>query len=172
MCVDLSRLNRYVRRERYQLSTPAETVADIAAGDTKYFTVLDAAKGYHQCPLGKESQLYTTFITPFRRFKYLRAPYGLLLIAEHYNQRMAEAFEGLTGFQRIVDNIAIYNKDVETHVQYVKQFLQHCQDRQISLNKEKTSIRIVDTCMIVFLFNEHSRDHSTVCMHVQLYVRY
>ena len=31
MCVDLSHLNRYVRREQYQTSTPAQAVADIAA---------------------------------------------------------------------------------------------------------------------------------------------
>ena len=60
MCVDLSRLNRYVQRERYMSPTPAEAVADIAAGEAKCFTVLDAAKGYHQCPLDEESQLYTT----------------------------------------------------------------------------------------------------------------
>ena len=33
MCVDLSHLNRYVRRERYQSLTPAQAVADIAASD-------------------------------------------------------------------------------------------------------------------------------------------
>lgn len=42
MCVDLSRLNRYVRRERYQSCTPAQAVADIAASDAKFFTVMDA----------------------------------------------------------------------------------------------------------------------------------
>ena len=110
MCVDLSRLNRYVRRERYQSPTPAEAVADIASGEARYFTVLDAAKGYHQCPLDKESQLYTTFITPFGHFKYLRAPYGLSSIAEHYNRWMAEAFEGLTGFRRIVDDTLYMTK--------------------------------------------------------------
>ena len=137
MCVDLSRLNRYVQRERYMSPTPAEAVADIAAGEAKCFTVLDTAKGYHQCPLDEESQLYTTFITPFGRFKYLRAPYGLSSIAEHYNRRMAEAFEGLTGFRHIVDDIVIFDKDVQTHADHVKQFLQRCQDRQISLNREK-----------------------------------
>ena len=134
MCVDLSRLNRYVQRERYMSPTLAEAVADIAAGEAKCFTVLDAAKGYHQCPLDEESQLYTTFITPFGRFKYLQAPYGLFSIAERYNRRMAE---GLTGFRRIVDDIVIFDKDVQTHADHVKQFLQRCQDRQISLNREK-----------------------------------
>ena len=31
MCVDLSRLNRYIRRERYQLPMYLEIVKDIAA---------------------------------------------------------------------------------------------------------------------------------------------
>ena len=71
MCVDLSHHNKYVKRERYQSATPSQAVADIHANHTKIFTKLDAMKGYHQCPLDDESQLLTTFITPFGRFKYL-----------------------------------------------------------------------------------------------------
>jgi len=78
--------------------TQAEAVADIAAQEAKYFMVIDATKGYHLCPLVPESQELTTFITPYGRFKYLRAPYGLSSIAEHYNRRMTEALEGLTGY--------------------------------------------------------------------------
>ena len=81
------------------------------------------------------SQLLTTFTMPFSCFKYCRAPYGLLSIAEHYNCRMAEAFEGLTGFRRIVDDIVIYDKNKTTHIEHVRQFLQHCQDKRIALNK-------------------------------------
>ena len=82
---------------------PAEAVADIAAKEAKYFTVIDAMKGYCQCPLASESQELTTFITPYGRFKYLWAPNGLSSIVEHYDRRMAEALEGLTGYRRIVD---------------------------------------------------------------------
>jgi len=134
MCVDLSKLNKFVVRERYVSPTPAEAVADIAAQEAKYFTVIDAAKGYHQCPLAPESQELTTFITPYGRFKYLQAPYGLSSIAEHYNRRMAEALEGLTGYRRIVDDIVIFDKDPQQHV---VQFLERCKERQISINKEK-----------------------------------
>ena len=44
MHMDLSRLNRYVRRERYQLPTPLEAVTDIAAEEERHFTILDAIK--------------------------------------------------------------------------------------------------------------------------------
>ena len=47
ICVDLSCLNWYVKRERFQSHTPAEAVTDIAASEATYFTVIDAAKGYH-----------------------------------------------------------------------------------------------------------------------------
>ena len=125
MCVDLSRLNKYVQQERYQSPTPAKAIAEIATEEAKYFTVVDAAKRYHQCPLDEESQLYTTFINPFGCFKYLRAPYGFSSIAEHC---MAEAFEGLMGFRRIADDIVIYEKDVESHLAHVRQFIQQCQE--------------------------------------------
>ena len=47
-----------VEREQYQSPTPAEAVADIrkTANEAKYFKVIDAIKGYHQCPLAKDSQ--------------------------------------------------------------------------------------------------------------------
>ena len=94
-------------------------------------------KGYHQCPLDPDSQLLTTFITPFGRFKYLRAPYGICSISEHYDRRMAEAFVGLTGFRRVVDDIIIYDDNELEHAAHVKQFLQRCVDKQIALNPEK-----------------------------------
>ena len=56
--------------------SPVEAIADIASTNAKYFTVLDAMKGYHQCPLDQNSQCLTTFITPFGRFKYLRTLTG------------------------------------------------------------------------------------------------
>ena len=120
------------------ISLPAEAVANIAASKAKYFTVSDARKGYHQCPLNALNQLLTTFITPFGSFKFLRAPYGISSISEHYNRRMAEAFTGLSGFRWIVDNIVIYDNDAIEHAYHAKDFLQRCTYRQITwLNLDK-----------------------------------
>ena len=137
MCVDLSHLNKYVRRERYQSPTPAQAVADIASEQARVFTKIDARKGYHQCPLDGESQQLTTFITPCGRFKYLRAPYGISSISEHYNRRMDEALAGLSGFRRIVDDVVIYDRDPEQHDHHVRRFLQRCADLNITLNENK-----------------------------------
>ena len=86
-------------------------MADIASDKASIFTNLDALKEYHQCLLDVESQLLTAFTTPFGSFKFLRSPYEISSIAEHYNRQMDTAFTGLTGFRRIVDDVVIYDKD-------------------------------------------------------------
>ena len=137
MCVDLSKLNRFVRREHYPSVTPAEAVADIAQAKAKRFTVFDALKGYHQVPLDEESQALTTFITPFGRFKYLRAPYGICSISDHYNRRMDGAFAGMQDFCRVVDDVILFDGTPEQHIQHLREALRRCEQQKISLNREK-----------------------------------
>ena len=96
LCVDFKHLNKFEQRERYQSATPSEYVANIASAEAKVFTTFDTLKGYHQCPLDEESQLLTTFITPFGRWMYLRALYGVSTISEHYIRRMDTAFQGMS----------------------------------------------------------------------------
>ena len=79
----------------------------------------------------------TTFITPFGRFKFLRALFGISSISEHYNRGVDEAFAGLTGYRRIVDDIVIYDSDKAQHTDHVRQFLRRCSERKITLNTEK-----------------------------------
>ena len=95
MCVDLSKLNQYVKREHFPAPPPREVVVDIASSSARYFTKFDALSGYHQIPLAEESQKLTTFITPFGRYKFLCAPFGLSSISDHYNRRMADALSGI-----------------------------------------------------------------------------
>ena len=88
-------------------------------------------------PPGSREPTAHTFITPFGRFKFLHAPFGISSISEHYNRRMDEAFAGLTGYRRIVDDIIIYDSDKAQHTDHVRQFLRWCSERKITLNTEK-----------------------------------
>ena len=87
----------------------------------------------------QESQILTTFITPFGRYKYLRAPYGISLISEHYNCRMSKAFRGLSGFRYVVDDFVIYDSNITDHISHVQQFLQRCKENNIALNTDNAS---------------------------------
>lgn len=139
MCVDFTKLNMWVKRELYWSNTPLEAVADIPDGSL-VFSVFDALKGYHQCELDEESQDLTTFITPFGRFKFLRAPYGINSISEHYNRRMSEAFEGLDFVRKIVDDITLFSKNESDHSRDLDAFLNRCRIHRISLSLPKVQL--------------------------------
>lgn len=47
--------------------------------DAKFFTLVDAKKGYWHLPLDEPSSYLTTFGTPFGRFRFTRLPYGLIV---------------------------------------------------------------------------------------------
>ena len=75
ICVDLTKLNENVYRERHPLPAVDQTLAQIAGA--RVFSKLDANSGFWQIPLSKESALLTTFITPFGRYHFNRLPFGI-----------------------------------------------------------------------------------------------
>ena len=68
ICVDLTKLNHYVKRERHILPSVNHVLAQI--GDAKFFSKLDANSGFCQIELSPDSSKLTTFITPFGRYKF------------------------------------------------------------------------------------------------------
>jgi len=67
---------------------------------------------------------------------------------------MDKAFAGLTGFNRIVDDIVIYDSDAATFSKHVRQLLKHCADQNIVLNLYKLISRS-------FPWGQHSMLQST-----------
>ncbi|XP_045137194.1 uncharacterized protein LOC123519755 [Portunus trituberculatus] len=85
LCVDLTRLNRYVRRPAYPVRSPHDAISSM--GSAAWFTILDAKMGYFQIKIADEDQDLTCFITPWGRFKFKRAVMGLVSSGDEYNQR-------------------------------------------------------------------------------------
>ena len=102
---------------------------------------LGRKKGYHHCLLAEESRLLTTFTTPFGRYAFKRAPYGVASISEHYNRRMDEALQGMSdNYRKVVDDIVVFSSTLEEHVQHVRELLLRCEERGISLNLGKLQL--------------------------------
>ena len=136
ICVDLSKLNKFVKRSTHPGASPKEVISDIPPYQ-KYFSTMDAIKGYWQIALAEKSQELTTFITPWGRYKYLRAPMGLSSTGDKYNLLMDAAIDGLDNQKKVVDDILLYAKDVKEHVTQVKKLLQRFRDHGVSVSKSK-----------------------------------
>ena len=135
ICVDLTKLNESICRERHLLPAVDQTLAQLAGA--KVFTKLDANSGFWQIPLAKESSRLTTFITPFGRYCFKRLPFGFTSVPEHFQRRISSILAGLDGVVCQMDDILVHGKDQAQHDTRLKAVLQRLQEAGLTLNSEK-----------------------------------
>ena len=135
ICVDLTQLNKSVRREHHQLPAVEQTLAQLAGA--KVFSKLDANSGFWQIPLTPESSLLTTFITPFGRFCFRRLPFGITSAPEHFQCQMAEILQDLEGVVCHMDDILVHGQNHEEHEKRLKAVLHRLQGAGLTLNPTK-----------------------------------
>ena len=137
ICVDLTKLNLSVKRERHTLPAVDPTLAQLAG--VRVFTKLDANSGFWQIPLSSSSALLTTFITPFGKYYFRRLPFGISSAPEHFQRRMTEALTGLTGTVCLMDDVLIYGATHKEHDERLRKVLERLTSLGITLNVEKCS---------------------------------
>ena len=134
--VDFTGLNKYVERPAYPTRGPSEVVASIPP-DMRYFTTLDSRHGYWQIPLDAESSKLTTFITPWGAYRFRRNVMGLISAGNEHNRRGDEALAGLDNVQKVVEDVIIYDTDLDTHVHRVREVIRRCSEHGITLHPGK-----------------------------------
>ena len=135
ICVDLTKLNENVCRERHPLPPVEQALAQLA--EARVFSKLDANSGFGQIPLAEESTPLTTFITPFGRFCFNRLPFGITSGPEHFQRRMTEVLEGLEGVVCSIDDVLVHGKSQEEHDSRLTAVLQRIQEEGLTLNQKK-----------------------------------
>ena len=140
ICVDLQKLNKQIKRPIYATSTPKDAVTNI---DPKsfFFTAVDAKHGYWQIPLDEVSQDLTTFITPWGRYKFLRAPMGLSSTRDEYCRRHGIAITNHTNMQKVMDDVIMFDESFDNHYNNVRNFLEQCRKKQNLIEQRKILIR-------------------------------
>ena len=135
ICVDLTKLNNAVKRERHMLPSVDHTLGQMARASV--FSKLDANSGFHQISLSKRSMLLTTFITPFGRFCYERLPFGINSGPEYFQKSLSRILEGLEGVVCLMDDIVIFAEKQDEHDVRLRAALKRLQEAGITLNRDK-----------------------------------
>ena len=135
ICVDLTHLNKCVKRERHIMPSVDHTLAQLS--NAKVFSKIDANSGFWQIELLKQSALLTTFITPFGRYCFNRLPFGISTAPELFQKRMSMALEGLDGVACLIDDILVHGSTQEEHNRRLLATLEWLQKCHITLNREK-----------------------------------
>eukprot|EP00117_Sycon_ciliatum_P031337 scpid17782/ scgid3606/ Retrotransposable element Tf2 155 kDa protein type 1 len=135
LTVDFKRLNDQVRRPAHPVHTARDVVSGV--GSAKFFTKLDARHGYWQIPLSDTAQEFTTFITPYGRYRYLRNPQGLISAGDEFNRRTDAAFSAIPRLGKVVDDCLAYDDDFLSHVSHVREILLCAREHGITFSPAK-----------------------------------
>lgn len=135
VCLDPRPLNVAIQRKHFQIPT-LDNIATRLTG-AKIFSKLDANHGYWQVQLDKESQLMTTFNTPFGHYCFMRMPFGIKSAQEVFQKRLSQHFGDLPGVETDIDDILIWGTSAEEHDQCLQAVLKRCKDLHLTLNKQK-----------------------------------
>ena len=139
ICLDPKHLNEALKRNQHHIPT-LEELTHRFSGAT-IFSKLDAKSGYWSVPLDAQSQLYTTFNTPFGRFCFKRLPFGLKTSQDVFQKAMDDILEGLPGVISIADDITVYGKDEREHDQNLHQLMQRARETGLVFNPTKCKIK-------------------------------
>ncbi|XP_065641175.1 uncharacterized protein LOC136073504 [Hydra vulgaris] len=136
--VDLSPLNKYCYRETHAMKSPFQLARSVPRNSWK--TVTDAWNGYHSIPIRVEDRNLTTFITPFGRYRYIRAPQGFVSSGDGYNRRFDEILADFIGKQRCVDDTIHYDDDLVKHWWRTIEFFELVGKAGIILNPKNSNL--------------------------------
>jgi len=100
----------------------------------KIFTTMDLYLGYHQILMDEESVEITSFTTKFGNYQFKVMPFGLT--GAPSMNRILFPLIGKCVFN-FIDDILIYSKTVEEHIQHIKQVLTIFKEHKLKINIEK-----------------------------------
>jgi len=138
ICIDPTDLNKAIKREHFPMNNIEDIVTRLHG--SKYFSTLDANKGFFQVKLTEKSSYLTTFNSPFGRYRYLRMPMGAKCSSEVFQRAMMSAFEGIEGVEVVVDDILVHGSTIAIHDQRLRQVLNRCREINLKLNDSKCQI--------------------------------
>ena len=135
VCVDLRQLNRHLLRPKFPLPTLEDIMSSLAG--SKFFSKLDASRGYWQLPLSESCQLLTTFMTSQGRFCFKRLPYGICVASDVFQNVMSQTLCGLPGVVCYQDDILIHAATKIEHDERLNAVLTKLSQINMKLNKDK-----------------------------------
>ena len=135
LVIDYRALNKVTRK----FTWPMPKVKDIFAklNRANYFTTLDLQAGYHHIPLDKPSIPKTAFNSPFRRYKYVKVPFGLAQAPAYFWELMTGILKDFNFTIAYLDDIIIFSKTPQEHLSHIRKIFKKLKSANLSMKKSK-----------------------------------
>ena len=136
VCLDPRTINKALRFNVHN----ARTFQDVTSSIRKITKVskIDANSGFWMLPMDSQSQLLTTFNTPWGRYCFVKMPFGLNQAQYFFQFYMDAHFQDINLTTNVIaDDVMIHGEDDAQHDMHLLQVLNKCREIGLKLNPEK-----------------------------------
>ncbi|GET58613.1 retroviral-like aspartic protease 1 [Rhizophagus irregularis DAOM 181602=DAOM 197198] len=136
-CIDFRKINQMTITDAYPLPRIDDLLEKFRVA--KWFTTIDLASGYWQIEMKEEDKEKTAFICSQGLYEFNVMPFGLKNAPAIFQRTMNKIFkEYLDKFMNVyIDDIIIYSKDWNEHLQHIKIVLEELRKANMMLKLKK-----------------------------------
>jgi hypothetical protein len=138
LCVDFRNLNRCSLKDNYPLPKMDHILQRVVGAQR--ISMLDGYSGYNHISVMEEDKRKIAFTTPWGTFMYEKMPFGLMNAGATFQRAMDITFIGEKDKFMVIylDDITVFSKSDDEHLQHLKQTFEKCRRYGISLNPKKS----------------------------------
>ena len=138
LVTDYRALNKATVKNRYPLPRIEELIDTLQGA--KWFTKLDLTWGYHKVRMHPDDVWKTTFKTKFGLYEWKVMPFCLTIAPTTFMRLINDIFRGNLGhiFSIYLDEILIFSKTWDSHMQHVCQVLQILREHKLQVKEKKS----------------------------------
>ena len=113
---------RALNKVTWKFTCPMPKVEDIFSklNGATYFTTLGLQAGYHHIPLDKPSILKMAFNSPFRKYEYVKVPFGLAQTPAYFQELMTGILKDFSFMIAYLDDIIILCQTPQEHLSNIR----------------------------------------------------
>ena len=152
--MDFKNLNQVSLNDNYPFPKMDHILQRVVG--SQRMSMLGGFSGYNQVAVHPDDQEKTTFTTPWGTFMYAKMPFGLMNGGATFQRAMDIAFS--TEKDKFVviylDDITMFSKTNQDHLQHLRRVFLKCRKFGISLNPKKSNFSMEEGKLLGHIISE------------------